>query len=267
MTLCRTAFPSRFATRLSASRGSPSAGAGPILASIFTSADTSAITSAATSARSKGSARAMPRSLPASVSSASISFSCCRPSRSASSQATRSDATLASGSRSATCSTVRSAASGVRSSWAALATKCRCDSNDASSRENRSFSVWPSQAELVVALPRPQPPAQVGGGNVPRGRDDRLQRPQQAARQQPAEPERHHHRHHQADEQDGQVGQEAPTGIVNGRRPARPDVLGLADRDVRDREHRQRQHEEHSPVQQRQPGPERAGEHHWPPIR
>ena len=46
-TLCRTAFPTRFATRLSASRGSPSAGAGPILASILTSADTPAITSAA----------------------------------------------------------------------------------------------------------------------------------------------------------------------------------------------------------------------------
>ena len=101
------------------------------------------------------------------------------------------------GRRSATCSTVRSAASGVRSSWAALATKCRCDSNDASSRANRSFSVSPSSANSSSRLPRPQPPAQVGGGDVPRGRDDRLQRPQQAAGQQPAEPERQHGHHRQ----------------------------------------------------------------------
>jgi hypothetical protein len=44
-------------------------------------------------------------------------------------------------------------------------------------------------AELVIAIPSPQPPAQVRGGDVPRGRDDRLQRPQQAPREQPAEPE------------------------------------------------------------------------------
>jgi hypothetical protein len=139
--LCRMALPTRFATRLSASRGSPSAGAGLSLASI----GTSLVTAAATTARSKGSGREMPRSLPASVSSASISFSCCRPSRRTSSQAARRASTLAAGSPSATCSTVRSAASGVRSSWAALATKCRCDSNEASSRANRSLRVWPSR--------------------------------------------------------------------------------------------------------------------------
>ena len=139
-TLCLIAFPTRFATRLSASRGSPSAGAGPSLVSILTSW----VTAAATAARSKGSGREMPRSLPASVSSASISFSCCRPSCRTSSQAARRVPALASGSPSATCSTVRSAASGVRSSWAALATKCRCDSNEASSRANRSFRVCPS---------------------------------------------------------------------------------------------------------------------------
>ena len=139
-TLCLIAFPTRLVTRLSASRGSPSAGAGPSLASIVTSW----VTVAATTARSKGSGREMPRSLPASVSSASISFSCCRPSCRTSSQAARRVSVLAAGSPSATCSTARSAASGVRSSWAALATKCRCDSNDASSRANRSLRVWPS---------------------------------------------------------------------------------------------------------------------------
>ena len=51
---------------------------------------------------------------------------------------------VASGSASATCSRVRSAVSGVRSSWEALATKCRCAWNDASSRANRSLSVSPS---------------------------------------------------------------------------------------------------------------------------
>jgi hypothetical protein len=125
----------------------------------------------------------------------------------------------------------------------------------------------PEPAELVVALPRAQPPAQVGGGNIPRRRHHRLQRPEQAAGQQPAERERCHHRQRQADEQHGEVGQEAPTGIANDRRRGGSEVLGLADREVRDREHHQRQHEEHSPVQEREPGPERAGEHHWPPIR
>jgi hypothetical protein len=47
----------------------------------------------------------------------------------------------------------------------------------------------PEPAELVIAAPGPQPPAQVRGGDVPRGRDDRPQRPQQAAGQQPTEPD------------------------------------------------------------------------------
>ncbi len=149
-TLCRTAFSTRFATRLSTSRGSPSAGARPSLASI----STSRITVATMSATSKGSARSMPRSLLASVSSASISFSCCSPSASTSSQAFRSVPASASGSASATCSTVRSAVSGVRSSCEALATKCRCAWKDPSSRPNRSFRVSPSRVNSSSRGPR-----------------------------------------------------------------------------------------------------------------
>jgi hypothetical protein len=49
----------------------------------------------------------------------------------------RSVSAVASGSASATWSTVRSAVSGVRSSCEALATKCRCDANAACNRWNR----------------------------------------------------------------------------------------------------------------------------------
>ena len=50
---------------------------------------------------------------------------------------------LVSGSSSVTCNTLRSAEMGVRSSWEALATKCRCASNAVSSRGNRSSRVSP----------------------------------------------------------------------------------------------------------------------------
>jgi hypothetical protein len=48
------------------------------------------------------------------------------------------------------------AVSGVRSSWEALAMKFRCAWNDASSRPNRSSSVWPSS---VNSSPRPRTPS------------------------------------------------------------------------------------------------------------
>jgi hypothetical protein len=74
-------------------------------------------------------------------------------------------------------------------------------------------------AELVIAPPGPQPPAQVGGGDVPRGRDDRLQRPQQAAREQPAEPERGRDGDREGNEHDDYLGIQAPAGVADdGRR-------------------------------------------------
>ena len=63
---------------------------------------------------------------------------------STSSAVERHAAIVVSGSSSATCRRVRSAVRGVRSSWEALATKCRCASNAASRRPNRSSRVSPS---------------------------------------------------------------------------------------------------------------------------
>ena len=122
-------------------------------------------------------------------------------------------------------------------------------------------------AELVIAAGGPQPTAQVGGRDVARGRDDRLQRPQQAPGEQPAEPERGRDRDRQGDERDSDLGKQIPAGMAGHRRRARSDVRRLAHREEREREHHQRQDEEHPPVQQRQPRPQRPGEHHASPIR
>jgi hypothetical protein len=75
-------------------------------------------------------------------------------------------------------------------------------------------------AELVVAVPGPQPPAQVRSGDVPRGRDDRLQRPQQAPREQPAEPERGRDGERQGGEHNSDLGIQASAGMADHRRRA-----------------------------------------------
>jgi hypothetical protein len=73
-------------------------------------------------------------------------------------------------------------------------------------------------AELVIAVPGPQPAAQVGGRDIARGRDDRPQRPQQAPRQQPAEPERDRDRDRQGEEHHGDLGKQASAGMADHRR-------------------------------------------------
>ena len=89
--------------------------------------------------------RSTPRSLVARVSRASIRRSCWlaelrAPARSSIAGSRR----RRRGRRARPAGAVRCPASGVRSSWEALATKWRCDSNDASSRPKRSSSVRPS---------------------------------------------------------------------------------------------------------------------------
>ena len=58
------------------------------------------------------------------------------------------------GSSSATCSRLRSAVRGVRSSWEALATKCRCASKAAARRANRSSRVSPRRLNSSSARSR-----------------------------------------------------------------------------------------------------------------
>ena len=97
--------------------------------------------------------RSTPRSLVARVSSASISRSWLAEGQHL--LAGRgSVSAVASGSASATWSSARSAVSGVRSSWEALATKWRCDSKDSFSRPNRSSRVVAELGELVVGAGR-----------------------------------------------------------------------------------------------------------------
>ena len=131
-------------------------------------------TSRAMSARSTGSPCSMPRSLLASVSSASIRRSCCgaegehllagRP-QGVGGRVGVGEGDLRAGSA--------AAVSGVRSSWEALATKCRCDSNDVSSRPNRSSRVAPSSVNSSSAAGRARAAGAGCGGDVAGGRGDR----------------------------------------------------------------------------------------------
>ena len=99
---------------------------------------------ASTAARSNGSWWSRPRWLRESVSSASISRSCCSPAASTRAQRLAQRSTVASGSASATSTSVRSSVSGVRSSCEALATNWRWASNEASRRSSRPLNVFPS---------------------------------------------------------------------------------------------------------------------------
>ena len=114
-----------------------------------------------------------------------MSRSCWSPSCSASSQAARNASVLASGSARATWSRVRCPASGVRSSWEALATKWRCDSKEASSRPKRSSRVRAELGELVVGAVEVEASVQVGGGDLLRGGGDGAQRAQEPAGEPP----------------------------------------------------------------------------------
>ena len=79
----------------------------------------------------------------ARVRRASMRLSCCRL-EARSSRPVDFQTSGVEGSPRATCTRVRSRVSGVRSSWEALATKCRCASNAASRRAKRSSRVSPS---------------------------------------------------------------------------------------------------------------------------
>jgi len=124
------ALSTRLATSRSASAGSPAVAAGRSRAATLSwaacaSSARPASTSPARTARSNGSKVSRPRSPRASVSRAAMRCSCCCSAARARSQAVRSEASVACGSRSATSSRVRCLASGVRSSCDAFATNWR----------------------------------------------------------------------------------------------------------------------------------------------
>ena len=188
-TLCRSALSTRFATRLSTRRGSPAAGAGAERAVAPRCLRSARV--ARTPRATTGQVERLPpldALLAAGQGEQRLDRAAPAPRRARAPPGRRPAASRrsASGSASATWSRVRSAVSGVRSSWEALATKCRCDSNDASSRSNRSSRVLGQLGELVVAPGPAQPAVQVAGGDVPRGRGDGAQRPQEPAGDQPA---------------------------------------------------------------------------------
>ena len=148
-TLWRSALSSRFATRRSARRGLPAAGAAPSAACSvrFRSAASAwrdAMTGPVTAARSKGSRSGRPACPVARVSSASMRCCCSAPAARTRSCAVRSDSTVAPGSARATWLMTRWRASGVRSSCEALAMNWRWARNDASSRASSPSKVSPS---------------------------------------------------------------------------------------------------------------------------
>ena len=142
----------------------------------------------ATWARSTGSRRVTPRSLVARASSAWTSRSWCPPRASASWQAERRVSASASGSARVTSSSVRRPASGVRSSWEALATKCRWASKEAWSRANRSSRMAPSSVSSSAGAPRSRRrcrlPAEMAVAVAVMARSG----PQEPAGDEPAEP-------------------------------------------------------------------------------
>ncbi len=96
---------------------------------------------AADSDRSAGSRLLMPPSPLARVSSASRRRCWWMPDSRSSWPVVRHCWMVVPGLRSATCSRVRSRVSGVRSSWEALATKCRWEAKEVSRRASRSLRV------------------------------------------------------------------------------------------------------------------------------
>ena len=145
-TLCRIALSSRLPIIRSSSAGSPRTTAGsrstliPTCAS-WARARRSVTQSPASEPRSTGSARRSADSLRASSSRLSISRSLRSTVSRTASPIARSSLALASESASATSISVRMIASGVRSSWDALATKCRWLANAESSRASMPSNV------------------------------------------------------------------------------------------------------------------------------
>jgi len=148
-TLWRTALVSRLATSRSTSRESPSRVAGSLtsptwIPSRSVSGRRPVRVEETVVARSTGSCPFSPLSLLAKVSRASIRRACSSLEASTSWAVQRQSAVVVPGSSSATWRRVRSAVKGVRSSWEALATKCRWASKAASSRAKRPSRVSPS---------------------------------------------------------------------------------------------------------------------------
>ena len=91
----------------------------------------------------------------------------------------------------ATSSDVRSMASGVRSSWEALATKRRCASKAVSKRARSPSKVSPRSFSSSAGPSRPEPQVEVLFRDMARGGGHRPKRPQHPAGDDPAEPDRH----------------------------------------------------------------------------
>ncbi len=142
------ALSSRFATSRASSIRSPRIVLGRMTASTrrscrSISADLSASAAVTTSSRWTGSPSSRADSLPASVSSDSSSSPRCRLTASSCSKLARYDSTVAPASMSDSSRRACSTVSGVRSSWAALATNRFCPSRATSSR--------PSSPSMVSA--------------------------------------------------------------------------------------------------------------------
>ncbi len=90
----------------------------------------------------------------------------------------------------ATSSEVRIPASGVRSSCEALATNWRSNANERSRRSSSWSKVSASSFSSSSGPVEVQTLVQVGGGDLPGGRRDRAQRPQEPPGHQPTDGER-----------------------------------------------------------------------------
>ena len=147
--LCRMALSIRLAASRCSSRASPSTGRGPMAgADVTLRAARLRLAGCSTPLAMSGrgrrdSRRSRPRWLRARVSSASMSCSCWSPASSEHPCRCRGGGQGGAGSARAIWSRVRLRASGVRSSWEALATNWRWASNAASSRASSPSMVSP----------------------------------------------------------------------------------------------------------------------------
>ena len=186
------ALSTRLATSRSMSLGSPSRGAGRM--AVSTCNPRRSVSGPGRGPGRFGRCRpgrlrsrwSSPLSLLARVRRASMRCFCSSLEASSSWAVDRQFRALVWGSSSATCSRLRSAVRGVRSSWEALATKCRCASNAAARRANRSSRVSPSRLNSSSAWSQGEPFLQVGGRDSAGGGGDGPDGSQHPAGDEPA---------------------------------------------------------------------------------